>query len=275
MSEIKADLHNHWRTSSRFYNGDFNRIVDTAQQKLGKGAIIGFINFSDRRYEGLIQQKGYDRESVGDAEQAIYIPSRQVLIVKGQEVPTKQGHLSVLGIGAGICIKEGRTLEETLREVKDFGGIAIADHPFYFEGLGRYLTTSPHLYEQLDAIEIHNGEAGFGFRFGPLPIDANEQAIKAYLANKKDYPNLGALSVSDGHSSRELGSSWTMLNYPQLTNTKEFVESLRKSIRQTNELTESKRTNSIFGAIEHIAKVIAITKIGFNIGLREFYTGQK
>lgn len=102
--KIKADLHNHLRTSSIFENSDFNNSIDTASKKLGGGACFGLINMHDRRYEKFADLKGYEREWIGDNKNGIYIPEKDVLVVRGQEVTTKQGHLLV-GLGYDVHLK--------------------------------------------------------------------------------------------------------------------------------------------------------------------------
>ena len=57
-------------------------------------------------------------------------------------------------------------MEETLKKAKDNNGIIIIDHPFYMEGTGNYLEKNSKLLENIDAIEIHNGEASFGLPLG-------------------------------------------------------------------------------------------------------------
>lgn len=267
---VKADLHNHLRTSSRCFEGDFNRAVDIASRKLGAGAILGIVNFSDWRYEHLISLEGYERQNLGDNKNGIYVPEKDVYIVKGQEIPTKEGHLLVFGTGARVHLREGRKLEDTIEEAKDQNGIIVADHPFYVAGIGSYLEQNPSLTEQLDAIEVHNGEASFGLPVGPVPLNANKKAQEFYARIKHDFPNLGAISSSDGHSMYELGSSWTEIDKPTNEN---FVNSLKEDIRKTDLNTLKKMKGSVFGAIDHISDLVLITQIGVRIGLKNFYRG--
>ncbi len=261
----KADLHNHLRTSSRHYEGDFDRTVDVALKRLGENAIVGVVNFEDDRYKDLIASRGYERVYVGENRTGVYVPGKKVLIVKGQEVPTREGHLLVLGLGCDKHLKQGRPLEDTLEDVRDNGAIAISDHPFSIEGLGPYLKRNSNLLGEIDSIEIHNGEASFGLPIGPLPLGANKKAREFYERIKKDFPHLGALSFSDGHSWYELGSSWTEIEMPELEGN--FVQSLKDSIRKTNLQTPMQMKSSVIGAIDHIADLLFITRIAPWIGL--------
>lgn len=186
-------------------------------------------------------------------------------------MPTKEGHLLVFGTGINSHLKKGRKLEDAIKEAKDQNGIIIVDHPFYISGLGSYLEKNPEILQEIDAIEVHNGEASFGFPFGPIPLGANKKAQEFYERIKPDFPNLGAISSSDGHSMYELGSSWTKIERPD---EEDFVNSVKEAIQRTNLNTRKKIKNSIFGAIDHIADLALITQIGFKVGLKDFYCGK-
>jgi hypothetical protein len=125
----------------------------------------------------------------------------------------------------------------------------------------------------IDAIEIHNGEAAFGLPIGPLKKGANNTAQKycKTIEAMFDYPNVGALSTSDGHSLYELGSSWTELDQPNIVKNSEFINSLRESIRKTNSKTPKKMKNSIVGAIDHLIDLVWITMIAPKLSLGYFY----
>ena len=90
VGRIKADLHNHLRTSSNLQDEDFNQSIDLAHRRLGSGGVFGMINFSDTRYEKFSELGGYQRVYVGPQKNAIYVPEKDILVVKGQEVPTEQ-----------------------------------------------------------------------------------------------------------------------------------------------------------------------------------------
>ena len=88
MTRVKADLHNHLRTSSRIYDADFNIAVDITAKRLGEWAIFGVVNFADKGYEHFTGLKGYERIYVGEKNNGIHIQQKKVLVIKGQEVPT-------------------------------------------------------------------------------------------------------------------------------------------------------------------------------------------
>ncbi len=264
-----ADLHNHLTTSSRIPKGTFNQVADLASERLGKFGIVGIVNFSDWRWENLIGQSGYEREYLGKKKNAVYIPEKEIFFVKGQEIPTREGHLLVLGTEAGLHLKEGRTLEDSIKEAKDNGGIIIADHPFYKQGIGEYLEKHPQLFWDLAAMETHSGASVW--IPGITPANANSHSVECYDDHKLTLPNLGALSSSDGHSLSEIGSSYTQLSGIEKDN---FVPSLKKAIQNTNLLRTSRlNSNSYFGALNHGAKMLLLNNIAYPLGFRNYFLG--
>lgn len=244
---VKADLHNHFATLSSM--PDFNKVVNHIERKLGRGAVVGLVNFSDRRYEDFIGQRGYERYDKGVG---IYVPEKDITIIKGQEVPTKEGHLLVLGLKKFIHLTDGKRLEETIEEARGENGILIADHPFYRDGIGTILKDNPHYLEKcletLDGIETHNGEAVYLIH-GVTPKGANKRALLFYYQTLAQ--RLKAIITSDGHSVREIGSSW--MGIPRL-DVNNLANSLRESILHDNEsdLRYREEHNSYLGLATHI-----------------------
>ena len=275
MRKVKADLHNHLRTSSNM-KGLFNPAIDIASKRLGAGGIFALVNFEDERYERFSEEKGYERKDLGNA---IYVPEKDILVVKGQEIPTQEGHLLVLGLEKGVRLKAGESLVSTISNARYNKGLVIADHPFYIEGIGSMLDKAPDFLNYIHAIEGHNGEAAFGFPVGPFPRNANRKAQEFYAKMSQHYSHLGMLSTSDGHSLHELGKSYTVLEMPecygyQINDSEHLTESLAKAImgsgtsRQLienpnvlitiNEPRQHVMQNARLGALEHIAKLAAL-----------------
>lgn len=286
--KVKADLHNH--LSTRMYRGEFNPVIDTALNRLGNGAVLGLVNFSDTRYERFVQAKGYDRKDIGNA---VYVPEKDVLVVKGQELKTKQGHILVLGLQKDVHLKEDRTLDDAIKESKDNNGIIIADHMFYKEGIGPFLEANDSYLKQaeqkaksapeerrnisilpegkndsylnyLDAIEIFNGEASLWIP-KLTPKNANIKAEILFRRIIEDYPNIGGISTSDGHSFYEIGRCYSYIDFPDIENSEKLAESFRKSIRECrgDQLKEHKRSSiwGRIGALDHLADLAAIIAV--------------
>lgn len=256
---VKADLHNHLRTTSSFKDADFNKAIDKIRKRLGVGGVLGLINFADDRYEDLISRPGYERQNIGNA---VYVPEKDVLIVKGQEIPTQQGHLLVLGIEQNKHMISGRSLKDTLKEAKDNNGTIIADHPFYIDGIGGYLSEHPELMKDIDALEVINGEAHFGVPFTRIPFGANQKAIDFYRDIRTSQEHLGAIASSDGHSFYEIGRAYTHISRPDIQNSIKLADSLRKSVREASYLTsQTNKLAGVIGAIDHVIDLIAIVSL--------------
>ena len=265
VGRIKADFHNHLRTSSNLQDEDFNQSIDLAHRRLGRGGAFGMINFSDTRYERFSELGGYQRIYVGPQKNAIYIPEKDILVVKGQEVPTEQGHLLVLGLGYDQHIKQHQSLEDTINEARKYGATIVADHPFFAEGIGSYLKGKGNRHlKEIDAIETYNGEATIG-------IFSNFRA-KNFTRMSRD---IGSLATSDGHSMYKLGSAWTEVDEIS-KNPNDFLMSLRSSVKNTKNSRQKKSyLAGFFGAIDHILDLIWIVKIAPKILLGSLYETER
>ncbi|MBS3088902.1 hypothetical protein J4402_03950 [Candidatus Pacearchaeota archaeon] len=272
MRTIRADLHNHLRTSSRM-DGLFNPAIDRAAERLGSGGIFGLVNFSDHRYEDFAGQRGYERENFGNA---VYVPEKDILVVKGQEVPTAKGHLLVLGLEEDNHLKEGRPVLDSIKEAKDANGIIVADHPFGKEGLGHFFVDEYNSHRDyfglLNGWEVFNGEAALWFP-GLTPKNANNAAHDIYESYRLEVKGIAAVTSSDGHSLRELGTSYMPLetsdDYDNIKSSNEISSVLRNCLGSTKFSGFFGRKNdSKLGALAHLADLAVLSglsKIGIKI----------
>ena len=116
------------------------------------------------------------------------------VVIPAMEISSNKGHIVALGIKEDV--KKGLTPEDTVKKVRELGGIAIAAHPFvsYREGL------CDHVKElDIDAIETLNSRYVFGY--------SNWRAKN--LAEKRNIPEIGA---SDAHFLGAIGSCVTELD---------------------------------------------------------------
>lgn len=261
--KIKADLHNHLAEDNL---GNFdkikfcNRTIEIAEQRLRKGGILGLVNCLGYRYEKFAEKVGYYKI---DLENALYFPGKDILIPKAQEVFAKEGDILVLGLPKGYYIgKEGdvrvRSIEDCLKEAKDMNGIIGMDHGFHMWGAGHYLEKHPKLLEYFDFFEVHNGNAWFPH---PKYLNASRKAQEFYKEVIKDFPHLGVLCSSDGHSLYEIGSSYSLLDEVDHNSAEKLTESLRESIRAHKGWSDDKRENSYLGASAHAIELILPTII--------------
>lgn len=261
--KIKADLHNHLSTIKEDLRDLSLRSVERARKSLGHQGILGIINAQDQgvgRYETFIS--GLKNNGVNDIGNAIYIPKKEIYIIRGQEVFTKnqRGHLLVIGLDRVVKLKDRISLEDSLKQARDFGGVIILDHPCFADGV---IAKNPELYikyfEQglIDGIEVHNGEAWL-----PIPgyFPANKKAQDLFDQLIKKY-NIGAISSSDGHSLREIGSNYSLLEQPNFENADKLRETLRESIREHKDYSQDKQSNSYLAALNHGFKVAFLRTI--------------
>jgi hypothetical protein len=116
------------------------------------------------------------------------------VVIPAMEISSSKGHIVAIGIKEDV--KKGLSPEETVKKIRELGGIAIAAHPFvsYREGL------CDHVKElDIDAIETLNSRYVFGY--------SNWRAKN--LAEKRNIPEIGA---SDAHFLGAIGSCVTELD---------------------------------------------------------------
>ncbi len=262
MAKIKADFHNHFSTLENIGDNIFDKSIRVAQKNLGIAGIFGVINAQDKgigRYETFLEQGG---NNVKDFGNAFGVPNYGIYVIKGQEVFTQGGHILVLGLNKNVRLKDYRTLEDSLKEAKDNNGIIIADHPFFLDGIFTKQNDKYEIVNKLDAMEIHNGESWL-----PVPgyVNANKTAQDFYNGLWENC-HLGAISTSDGHSIKEIGTSYSILEQPDFSTPENLVKSLRKSIREHKDFSQDKKTNSIKGTLNHSAKVVGL-RIASKLGM--------
>ena len=261
IRKIKADLHNHFTTKSRVL--DPHQVADRVLYKLGAGGLCALVNYRDRRYEAFAEQ-AQDLPLVYNFGNAIYFQGRDVLIIKGQEFPVAEGgDLLAIGLKENIEIPEGKSLEYSLKEVLDKGGINIITTPYFKSNVGDTLTGKQSLLDFVDAIEVHDGEVFLG--------KANKQAKRLYEIVKNDYSYIGQIASSDGHTFREVGSSYTEMEMPlyQILNSSLSVkEALRKAVRGSQDDLMLHKMSSPLGFLLHagiISTMIIASKAGIQL----------
>jgi hypothetical protein len=261
--KIKADLHNHFSTLENIGRKIFDKAINTAQKNLDARGILGVINAQDKgigRYETFLKQGGGTR--IEDLDNAFYVPDNDIYVIKGQEVFTEEGHILVLGLNYRTKLKNYRALGDSLKEAQDNNGIIIADHPWFLDGIFSKGNVGSKFLAQLDGIEVHNSEAWI-----PIPgyVRANKKAQEFYNKIRDDY-DIGAISTSDGHSIKEIGTSYTILEAPDFSSPEKLVETLRKSIREHKDFSNDRQTNSYLGALNHGSKG-AVLRFASAVGL--------
>lgn len=113
-----------------------------------------------------------------------------VLVIPGEEVTTRAGHLIVLGITQDIT--PGMSVEDTIKEAKKLGGIIVVPHPYNRPRHGISIPAGA------DAVEVYNSRFIFGFH----------NRIAKRKARKLALPEV---SGSDAHIASLVGSAVTCI----------------------------------------------------------------
>ncbi|MDP3026364.1 MAG: hypothetical protein Q8N63_01555 [Nanoarchaeota archaeon] len=248
--KVRADLHTHLGKLKSSY--DFNKIINKARENLGRGGILGVTCFDDNRYKSLANSNGYKRENLGNG---FYVPDKDILVVKTQEVFSERGHLLAVGLPEDKNLKS-RKLIDIISEADSLGAGLIAVHLFALGGLGKFLSKNPEYLKNFIGIEIHNGEAFY----------ADKKARNFFDLIKEDY-EIGGISNSDGHYLFEIGSSNSLLDKPAYNNTEELSRTLNTAIRSHKDYSEDIMHPSYLGAFLHtgsVARRRMLKKLGFN-----------
>jgi predicted metal-dependent phosphoesterase TrpH len=125
------------------------------------------------------------REKLGDA------------IIVGEEIMTTAGE--IVGLFLSRVIKPGLTPLETIKQIKDQGGIVYIPHPFETIRKGIPHTVLDEIVDHVDIIEVCNGRAFFQ--------NKSEQAVVWARINAKIHA-----ASSDAHGFQGLGSTYTTLS---------------------------------------------------------------
>lgn len=272
MREIKADLHNHFTTKSRVL--DVNRVVDTVRENLGVGGICALVNYDDQRYEAFARKA----ESVGvNKGNSVYFPDRDVLVVKGEEIPTREGDLLVLGLDEGMHLYHGEriSIESNIFKANELCAVNVLPHPFFHSKIGKKVLADfegeqhKKYLEYIHAVEIWNSNS---------PGSANDRAedLHTFLANPHllnlygaVYENkptsknshIGKLSSTDGHAFRSVGRSYTKLqmpNYSELNDSYKVNEALRTAVCSPRIGEELYKERTLIDSSTHVAIISGI-----------------
>ncbi len=114
-----------------------------------------------------------------------------IIVIKGEEVSSSEGHILAYGIKEKI--EKGLSPTETVRKIREKGGIAVAAHPFRISnGVGESVVRRV----DFDAIEGMNARS---------PSFINRKGIR--LARELRKPLTGG---SDAHTAPEIGGAYTI-----------------------------------------------------------------
>lgn len=131
-----------------------------------------------------------------------------LILIPGEEVSSSEGHIVALGITD--YIKPLQTPAETVDQIHDNAGIAIAAHPYcyYRSGIGDTVRKI-----DVDAMETKNSRFILG--------------ISNYLAKKVSIKNnIPEIGASDAHFVKGIGRCYTEI--PDCDNVDEILKNIKK-----------------------------------------------
>lgn len=156
------------------------------------------------------KKKGLDGVAITDhntVKGALKLKTKDIIVIPGIEVSTSDGHLLGLNITKPITKKLG--IEETIEIIHDYGGIAIAPHPFSF-----YKSPPSRNVSNYDAVEVMNASS--------IPFSFLTHLSRQF-AKDLDLPQTGG---SDSHYAPEIGLAYTVVD--SCSDVDEIVSTIKK-----------------------------------------------
>jgi predicted metal-dependent phosphoesterase TrpH len=188
MLMLRFDLHVH----SNFSKDGMSSVEDILRAAAAKGLAGVAIT---------------DHNTTAGARHALEVVDKVapgLIVIPGEEVSTKQGHLIVLGITQDIV--PGMTAEDTIKEGKRLGGLIVVPHPYNKPRHGM------NIPEGADAVEVYNSRYILGMH--------NRMARKGAKARR-----LPEVSGSDAHQASLVGSAITLIKAEK--NLKSVLEAIK------------------------------------------------
>ena len=140
----------------------------------------------------VAKQRGLDGFAITDHNILSSDSNDELLILPGVEISTRDGH--VIGLGISEAIPRGLSADETIRRIRNSGGVSIVAHPYDI----LRSAVKPHLLsERPDAIEAINS-ASF--------LHSYSWTRARKFAEKRNYPMTAG---SDSHIPETIGRAYT------------------------------------------------------------------
>lgn len=195
MKTIRIDLHTHSTASPD------GGLTEADYTKLIRENILNYIAVTDHDRIDMAQHL---QTELGDA------------IIVGQEITTSEGE--IIGLFVASQIAPLQSALQTVKAIKNQGGLVYVPHPFETVRKGITKQTLDNIASYVDIVEVHNGRAFFQNR-GPLATAWARIHSKAMAAS------------SDAHGIKGMASTYTTITAkPSQEN---LVKLLATSRRQT------------------------------------------
>ena len=177
-------------------------------------------------------------ETKGASEAIEYAKGKSILIIPGIEIKSKEG--DILGLNIKEVIPDGLSAKESIKKIKEAGGMAVIPHPF-----GWFCSFKGNLKEiskEIDGIEVLNASSVFG--------PGNKKALD--FAQRF---NLPFTAGSDAHEPNMVGKVYLEVPGNNLS-----IEEILNQIKNRNAKTEGSKVNFFEKIIAHLGRNIAKIK---------------
>lgn len=172
------------------------------------------------QFSRAIREKKVDAVAVTDHNRIDFAQELQKklgdAVIVGEEIMTTAGE--IIGLFLEKAVPAGLTPQETIKQIKDQGGLVYIPHPFETVRKGLHPAVLDELIDHVDIIEICNGRAFFQ--------NKSEQAV--VWARLNACP--GAAS-SDAHGFQGLGSTYTSLS--EIPNRNNLMSLMKNAVPMT------------------------------------------
>ncbi len=222
---LRGELHCHSKSNRLSYFPWFYDSVQTVEEIIAKAIELKIKILSITDHDSLI---GYNK-----AKEFIEKYNIDIILIPGCEITTKDGHILAYGIKTEIERK--LSAEETIKQIHQQGGLAVAAHPFGPMGLGR----------MVDKVEIDGLEIGslMTKRWNKKTIKAAEKLNKILIAG------------SDAHMTESIGDGMTL--FPPVT--KNWTQAL-EFIKAGNISYQSKKGKWLSSLKTHVKQNIKMAR---------------
>ena len=213
---MKCDFHVHTRYSYDSISLP-REVVDVAIQKG-----IGCLAITDHE------------ETKGAIKAAEYAFGKSVLIIPGVEVKSREG--DILGLNVKKAIQAGLSARETIKKIKEQGGMAIIPHPFAI--VYPFKGDLKDFLREIDGIEVLNAA---------LFNSENKKAMDLAREN-----NLCFTAGSDAHFPNLIGKAYLEIPGENLS-----IEQVLKAVIDKNAEVKGKGTFFFERILNHTKRNIA------------------
>ena len=149
-----------------------------------------------------------DHDTTAGGKYALSVVGRVapgLIVIPGEEVSTREGHLIVLGITSDI--PKGMPVEDTIKEARKLGGLVIVPHPYNRPRHGMAIP------DGADAAEVYNSRYIFGLH--------NRIALRRARAR-----HLPEVAGSDAHQASLVGTAITLIQSEK--NSRAVLDAIRQ-----------------------------------------------